>query len=141
MPDPGPGQVRVTVAATSFNGIDGNIRGGYMQGPIPVELPHTPGIDVAGTVDALVVGCGGLLGVNRGSVEEPRLVTLRYTPADSDDADDGGAHPERSGRPGAAAPGDRLRGRAGLAGRGGGRAHHRPGSPRRPLVRRRSGDP
>jgi NADPH:quinone reductase-like Zn-dependent oxidoreductase len=24
-----------------------------MQGPIPVELPHTPGIDVAGTVDAL----------------------------------------------------------------------------------------
>jgi NADPH:quinone reductase-like Zn-dependent oxidoreductase len=24
-----------------------------MQGPIPVELPHTPGIDVAGTVEAL----------------------------------------------------------------------------------------
>ncbi|MGW2143506.1 NADP-dependent oxidoreductase [Nonomuraea bangladeshensis] len=52
-PAPGAGQVRIRVAATSFNGVDGNIRAGYMQGPIPVELPHTPGIDVAGTVDAL----------------------------------------------------------------------------------------
>ena len=52
-PVPGAGQVRIRVAATSFNGVDGNIRGGFMQGPIPVELPHTPGIDVAGTVDAL----------------------------------------------------------------------------------------
>jgi NADPH:quinone reductase-like Zn-dependent oxidoreductase len=52
-PVPGAGQVRIRVAATSFNGVDGNIRGGFMQGPIPVELPHTPGIDVAGTIDAL----------------------------------------------------------------------------------------
>jgi NADPH:quinone reductase-like Zn-dependent oxidoreductase len=52
-PTPGAGQVRIRVAATSFNGVEGNIRAGYMQGPIPVELPHTPGIDVAGTVDAL----------------------------------------------------------------------------------------
>ncbi|MGW5557531.1 NADP-dependent oxidoreductase [Micromonospora sp. NPDC003944] len=52
-PTPGVGQVRIRVAATSFNGVDGNIRAGFMQGPIPVELPHTPGIDVAGTVDAL----------------------------------------------------------------------------------------
>ncbi|MFG1926472.1 NADP-dependent oxidoreductase [Cryptosporangium sp. NPDC048952] len=55
-PTPGAGQVRIRVAATSFNGVDGNIRGGFMQGPIPVELPHTPGIDVAGTVDALGEG-------------------------------------------------------------------------------------
>ncbi|MFC9560783.1 leucyl aminopeptidase [Agromyces sp. NPDC056965] len=27
------------------------------------------------------LGCGGLLGVNRGSIEEPRMVKLRYTPA------------------------------------------------------------
>jgi NADPH:quinone reductase-like Zn-dependent oxidoreductase len=53
LPTPAAGQVRIRVAATSFNGVDGNIRAGYMQGPIPVELPHTPGIDVAGTVDAL----------------------------------------------------------------------------------------
>jgi NADPH:quinone reductase-like Zn-dependent oxidoreductase len=52
-PVPGAGQVRIRVAATSFNSVDGNIRGGFMRGPIPVTLPHTPGIDVAGTVDAL----------------------------------------------------------------------------------------
>ena len=58
-PVPGAGQVRIRVAATSFNGVDGNIRGGFMQGPIPVKLPHTPGIDVAGTVDALGEGVDG----------------------------------------------------------------------------------
>ncbi|KUL41503.1 NADP-dependent oxidoreductase [Actinoplanes awajinensis] len=52
-PVPAAGQVRIRVAATSFNGVDGNIRAGFMQGPIPVTLPHTPGLDVAGTVDAL----------------------------------------------------------------------------------------
>jgi NADPH:quinone reductase-like Zn-dependent oxidoreductase len=52
-PVPGPGQVLVRVAATSFNGVDANIRAGFLQGPIPVKLPHTPGIDVSGTVAAL----------------------------------------------------------------------------------------
>ncbi|WP_405477669.1 NADP-dependent oxidoreductase [Streptomyces canus] len=59
-PVPGAGQVRIRVAATSFNPVDGNIRGGFMQGPIPVQLPHTPGIDVAGTVDAVGEGVDGL---------------------------------------------------------------------------------
>jgi NADPH:quinone reductase-like Zn-dependent oxidoreductase len=59
-PVPGAGEVRIRVAATSFNGVDGNIRGGFMQGPIPVVLPHTPGIDVAGTVDALGEGVDGI---------------------------------------------------------------------------------
>ncbi|MGY5014260.1 NADP-dependent oxidoreductase [Streptomyces sp. 900105755] len=59
-PVPGAGQVRVRVAATSFNPVDANIRAGFMQGPIPVTLPHTPGIDVAGTVDALGEGVTGV---------------------------------------------------------------------------------
>ena len=59
-PVPAAGEVRIRVAATSFNSVDGNIRGGFMQGPIPVVLPHTPGIDVAGTVDALGEGVNGL---------------------------------------------------------------------------------
>jgi NADPH:quinone reductase-like Zn-dependent oxidoreductase len=59
-PVPGAGQVRLRVAATSFNGVEGNIRAGTMRGPIPVTLPHTPGIDVAGTVDALGEGVTGL---------------------------------------------------------------------------------
>lgn len=58
-PDPGPGQVRVRVAGTSFNGVDGNIRAGFMQGPMPLDLPHIPGLDVAGTVDALGEGVAG----------------------------------------------------------------------------------
>ncbi|MFJ9098128.1 NADP-dependent oxidoreductase [Streptomyces sp. NPDC102405] len=58
-PLPGAGQVRIRVAATSFNSVDGNIRGGFMQGPIPVKLPHTPGIDVAGTIDAVGEGVDG----------------------------------------------------------------------------------
>jgi NADPH:quinone reductase-like Zn-dependent oxidoreductase len=58
-PVPGAGQVLIRVAATSFNGVDGNIRAGFMQGPIPVTLPHTPGIDVSGTVAALGAGVGG----------------------------------------------------------------------------------
>ncbi|WP_020121586.1 NADP-dependent oxidoreductase [Streptomyces canus] len=59
-PVPGVGEVRIRVAATSFNSVDGNIRGGFMRGPIPVELPHTPGLDVAGTVDALGEGVDGI---------------------------------------------------------------------------------
>jgi NADPH:quinone reductase-like Zn-dependent oxidoreductase len=55
-PVPGAGEVRIRVAATSFNPVDDGIRGGYLQGPFPVTLPHTPGIDVAGTVDAVGEG-------------------------------------------------------------------------------------
>ncbi|WIM92850.1 NADP-dependent oxidoreductase [Actinoplanes oblitus] len=58
-PSPGAGQVLIQVAATSFNGVDGNIRAGFMRGPIPVTLPHTPGIDVSGTVAALGEGVTG----------------------------------------------------------------------------------
>ncbi|MFD3588175.1 NADP-dependent oxidoreductase [Streptomyces sp. NPDC058683] len=59
-PVPGVGEVRIRVAGTSFNSVDGNIRGGFMRGPIPVVLPHTPGLDVAGTVEALGEGVNGL---------------------------------------------------------------------------------
>ncbi|GAA2751139.1 NADP-dependent oxidoreductase [Amnibacterium kyonggiense] len=58
-PTPREGEVLVRVAATSFNGIDAGIRGGGMQGPFPVALPHIPGIDVAGTVEALGDGVTG----------------------------------------------------------------------------------
>ncbi|MER6441568.1 NADP-dependent oxidoreductase [Streptomyces sp. NPDC001185] len=59
-PVPGAGQVLIRVAATSFNPVDANIRAGLMQGPIPVTLPHTPGIDVAGTVESLGAGVNGV---------------------------------------------------------------------------------
>ena len=55
-PVPGAGEVLVRVAASGFNAVDAGIRGGYLQGPFPVTLPHTPGIEVAGTVVALGEG-------------------------------------------------------------------------------------
>jgi NADPH:quinone reductase-like Zn-dependent oxidoreductase len=52
-PVPGTGQVLVEVAGTSFNPVDATIRAGFLQQVFPVGLPHTPGVDVAGTVAAL----------------------------------------------------------------------------------------
>jgi NADPH:quinone reductase-like Zn-dependent oxidoreductase len=52
-PLPGPDQVRIKVAATSFNPVDAGIRGGYVRQAFPIQLPHVPGIDVSGTIDAL----------------------------------------------------------------------------------------
>jgi NADPH:quinone reductase-like Zn-dependent oxidoreductase len=56
LPAPGAREARIRVAATAFNGVDAGIRGGYLKGPFPVVLPHTPGIDVAGTVDTVGEG-------------------------------------------------------------------------------------
>jgi NADPH:quinone reductase-like Zn-dependent oxidoreductase len=60
LPVPAEGQVRVRVAGTTFNGVDGNIRAGFMQEPMPLELPHVPGVDLSGTVDALGEGVSAL---------------------------------------------------------------------------------
>jgi NADPH:quinone reductase-like Zn-dependent oxidoreductase len=48
-PDPGPGQVRVAVRASSLNHLDLWVRRGIPNGP---PLPHIGGSDVAGIVDA-----------------------------------------------------------------------------------------
>ncbi|MCS5733757.1 NADP-dependent oxidoreductase [Herbiconiux daphne] len=58
LPQPGPGEVRLRVAAAAFNPADNGIRAGSL--PIPVTLPHTPGYDVSGTVDALGDGVSTL---------------------------------------------------------------------------------
>ncbi len=50
-PVPGQGQVRIRVAGPAFNPADNGIRGGTL--PFPVTLPHVPGYDVSGTVDAV----------------------------------------------------------------------------------------
>ena len=59
-PEPGPGEVLVRVAGTSFNGVDANIRAGLMTDAMPLALPHTLGVDLAGTIDALGADVGGL---------------------------------------------------------------------------------
>jgi len=50
-PTPGAGEVRIRVAGSAYNPADGGIRGGFL--PIPITLPHIPGYDVSGTIDAL----------------------------------------------------------------------------------------
>jgi NADPH:quinone reductase-like Zn-dependent oxidoreductase len=52
-PRPAAGQVLVRVAGTSFNRVDDALRAGFLQQALPLALPHTPGIDVAGTVEEL----------------------------------------------------------------------------------------
>jgi NADPH:quinone reductase-like Zn-dependent oxidoreductase len=58
-PTPGAGEVRIRVAASAFNPVDNTIRAGYLRDAIPVSLPHIPGYDVAGVVDALGEGVEG----------------------------------------------------------------------------------
>ena len=50
-PTPASGEVRIRVEASAFSPADNGIRAGFL--PIPVTLPHTPGYDVSGTIDAL----------------------------------------------------------------------------------------
>jgi len=56
-PTPGSGEVRIRVAGSAFNPADCGIRGGFL--PIPITLPHIPGYDVSGTIDAVGEGVTG----------------------------------------------------------------------------------
>lgn len=57
-PTPAAGQVRLRVAASAYNAADNGMRAGFL--PIPIQLPHIPGYDVSGTVDAIGEGVTGL---------------------------------------------------------------------------------
>lgn len=52
-PSPGPGEVRIRVAASSLNHLDLWMRRGL---PIEIPMPHIGGSDIAGTVDRLGPG-------------------------------------------------------------------------------------
>ncbi|WP_436762909.1 NADP-dependent oxidoreductase [Streptosporangium sp. V21-05] len=49
-PVPGPGEVLIDVAATSFNPSDIGLRRGLLRSVFPLDLPYTLGGEVAGTV-------------------------------------------------------------------------------------------
>ncbi|WP_144714707.1 NADP-dependent oxidoreductase [Curtobacterium pusillum] len=57
-PVPGAGEVRLRVAASAYNAADNGMRAGFL--PIPIVLPHVPGYDVSGTVDAVGDGVTGV---------------------------------------------------------------------------------
>ncbi|CAA9477697.1 MAG: Quinone oxidoreductase [uncultured Rubrobacteraceae bacterium] len=58
-PEPGPGEVLIEVAVAGVNFADVGLRAGMMGGPHALELPYTPGFEVAGVVAALGEGTGG----------------------------------------------------------------------------------
>jgi NADPH:quinone reductase-like Zn-dependent oxidoreductase len=49
-PEPAEGEVLVHVHSAGVNPIDWKYRAGYLQAFMPLELPHIPGFDLAGTV-------------------------------------------------------------------------------------------
>lgn len=73
-PMPGPGEIRVRVAAASVNPVDWKVRNGSVRDFFPVDLPAIPGRDVVGLVDMIgegatsvdigdrVFGLGGVTG-------------------------------------------------------------------------------
>lgn len=59
LPEPGPGEVRIRVIATSASFTDVIVRRGLYPG-IEAELPYPPGYDLVGVVDKLGAGVTGL---------------------------------------------------------------------------------
>lgn len=60
VPSPGEGEVLVRVRATGVHPMDWMTRAGYLKQYMPVDLPHTPGWELAGTVEATGPGVEGL---------------------------------------------------------------------------------
>jgi NADPH:quinone reductase-like Zn-dependent oxidoreductase len=55
-PTPAGGQVLVRVHAAGVNPIDGILRAGYQRAVFPLNFPWTPGMDVAGVIEAIGPG-------------------------------------------------------------------------------------
>lgn len=60
MPEPGPGQVRIKVSAAAINPYDLKARSGRRGAGADLDHPVIPGLDAAGTVDALGDGVSDL---------------------------------------------------------------------------------
>lgn len=60
LPEPGPGEVLVRVLASSVNGFDLGVLGGYLKGVYEYEFPVVLGKDFAGTVAAVGPGVTGV---------------------------------------------------------------------------------
>ena len=60
VPSPADGEVLVRVRATGVHPMDWKTRAGYLKQYMPVELPFTPGWELAGTVEAVGPGVESL---------------------------------------------------------------------------------
>lgn len=66
VPDAGPNQVLIKVAATGMCRSDYQLLDGYFRDGLPVELPFTPGHEVAGSIAALGSGVPESAGISEG---------------------------------------------------------------------------
>ncbi|MER7699190.1 MULTISPECIES: NADP-dependent oxidoreductase [unclassified Streptomyces] len=99
-PRPGPGEIRVRVAAAGVNPIDWKLRTGALHQLLPLELPAIPGRDAAGVVDEVGDGVRdvsigdrvfGLSGVTGASAELVVLSAWAHAPATWNDEQAAGA--------------------------------------------------
>ncbi|OKJ66762.1 NADP-dependent oxidoreductase [Streptomyces sp. CB02261] len=60
VPEPGPGEVRVKVAAVGLNPVDWKRRYGWVEEFYPTTFPAVPGLEFAGTVDKVGEGVDDL---------------------------------------------------------------------------------
>lgn len=95
-PLPGPGEIRVRVAAAGVNPVDWKVRNGSVRDFLPVDLPAIPGRDVAGLVDTIGEGVTsvdigdrvfGLGGVTGATAELAVLSAWAPAPANWSDAE------------------------------------------------------
>ncbi|CAL9527604.1 NADP-dependent oxidoreductase [Streptomyces sp. enrichment culture] len=99
-PHPGPGEVRIRVAAASVNPVDWKVRSGAVREVIPVDLPAIPGRDAVGVVDEVGDGVRGVSGGDRvfglggvtgATAELAVLSAWAHAPAEWTDEQAGGA--------------------------------------------------
>lgn len=99
-PRPGPGEIRVRVAAAGVNPVDWKVRSGAVRDVLPVDLPAIPGREAVGTVDAIGAGVPGvsvgdrvfgLGGVTGATAELAVLSAWAPAPAAWSDEEAGGA--------------------------------------------------
>ncbi|MEU5460945.1 NADP-dependent oxidoreductase [Streptomyces althioticus] len=99
-PVPGPGEIRIRVAAASVNPVDWKVRSGALRDVLPVDLPAIPGRDAVGRVDRIgagVEGVGvgdrvfGLGGVTGATAELAVLSAWAPAPAEWSDEEAAGA--------------------------------------------------
>jgi NADPH:quinone reductase len=72
VPEPGPGEVRIRVAAATVNPTDIALRSGRHGAPEGLEPPYVPGMELAGTIDAAPAGTGFRPGDRVMAIVSPR---------------------------------------------------------------------
>ncbi|WP_329236925.1 NADP-dependent oxidoreductase [Streptomyces sp. NBC_00111] len=99
-PLPGPGEIRVRVAAAGVNPVDWKVRNGSVRDFFPVDLPAIPGRDVVGLVDMIGEGATsveigdrvfGLCGVTGATAELAVVSAWAPAPAAWSDEEAAGA--------------------------------------------------